>query len=73
VDTLDESSVPTVFVTLGASVAQLSLRVGLLPALSLLPMIAILALIVSDHHRHKKKKREQERDLRSRLDDTSER
>jgi hypothetical protein len=72
-DTLDQSSVPTVFITIGASVPQLFLFVGLFPVVSLLPVIAILALIVSDHHRHKKKKkRDQERNLRSRPDDTSE-
>jgi hypothetical protein len=62
-----------IFVSLWASIAQLSLRIGMLPVVSLLPVIGILALIVSDHHLQKKKKnRGQREDQRSRPDDTSE-
>ena len=62
-----------IFVKLWAPGAQLSLRVGIFPVVSLLPVIVILALIVSDHHRHKKrKKRGQEGDRRYGQDDTSE-
>jgi hypothetical protein len=62
-----------IFVTPWASVAQLSLRVGIFPVVSLLPVILILALIVLDHQRHKKKKnRKQKGDLRSKPDDMSE-
>jgi hypothetical protein len=62
-----------IFVSFWASIAQLSLSVGMLPVVSLLPAIVILALIVSDHHRHKKKNnRERKKDLRSGPDNTSE-
>ncbi len=80
-DTLDQSPfpflvppvVPMIFVTPWARVAQLSVRAGMLPVVSLLPVIVILALIVSDHHLQKKKRnREQREDRRSGSDDTSE-
>ena len=63
-----------IFVNPWASVAQLSLRVGMLPALSLLPVIGILVLIVSSHHlRKKRNKRGQTEEPRSGSGDTSER
>jgi hypothetical protein len=62
-----------IFVSLWASVAQLCLHVGIFPVVSLLPVIVILALIVSDHHLQKKKKsRGQREDRRSGPDDASE-